>query len=349
MPHSLYEVLGLSKNASVEDIKKSYKRLAIIHHPDKGGDIDKFKEIGNAYGVLSDPAKRQTYDQLGDEHYEKGAGAGSPFDTSQMFEQFFGKNPFMNGHAFHQQHMRRKCRNVQHVIQISNRDAYFGSQKNLKVTINKRCTSCIDMCGACQGQGQINELQRMGPFTTMNSRTCDRCRGSGQAAKGRAACATCKGKCDYSEEKLIELDIPMGVETGKQFVFASLGEQAQLPNDIPGDLIFEILISLDPTLQRRGLDLIYKCPITFVESIVGKTIVVPLYEGGYSVDIGIFGIIQPGKEYTIAEKGMRTAKNRGNLIIIFQIAYLTTELSIECKKELQAIFAKHLHDGGASA
>jgi DnaJ family protein A protein 2 len=205
------------------------------------------------------------------------------------------------------------------------------------------------MCGACQGQGQINELQRMGPFTTMNSRTCDRCRGSGQAAKGRAACATCKGKCDYSEEKLIELDIPMGVETGKQFVFASLGEQAQLPNDIPGDLIFEILISLDPTLQRRGLDLIYKCPITFVESIVGKTIVVPLYEGGYSVDIGIFGIIQPGKEYTIAEKGMRTAKNRGNLIIIFQIAYLTTELSIECKKELQAIFAKHLHDGGASA
>lgn len=345
MTHKLYEVLGVSQKCSSEDIKKAYKKMAIIHHPDKGGDVDKFKEIGNAYSVLSDNQKRNAYDQLGDENYarhESGGGGGSPFDANNIFEQFFGGN----GHPFfNMEQPRRKCRDVQHVIQISNKEAYFGTRKNLKITINKKCMDCIDLCVKCQGQGQINELQRMGPFTTMNSRTCDRCRGMGQCVKGKDTCLKCNGRGDYSDEKLIELNIPMGAETGTRIVFEGYGEQPQVPNTQPGDLIFEILVALDTTFERSGINLVYKPTISFVQSIVGTTITVPLYDEQYVFDTAAtFGVIVPNKDYVIKHKGMKRDKEIGALILRFTIVYPSSPLSDECKNELKRVFEKHHFD-----
>jgi|Laugresbdmm110sd_1035091.scaffolds.fasta_scaffold00005_42 DnaJ-class molecular chaperone len=352
MGHKLYDVLGVSMNCTPEELKKSYKKLAIQHHPDKGGDSEKFKEIAHAYDVLSDSEKKQRYDQLGDEAYEMGgANNGPSFDPNSIFEQFFGGRgggmpgffggDFFGGMHGHGRPSPKKCRNLQHVVQMTNRDAYFGGHKVLKVTLHKKCMRCMETCFACQGQGQINELQRVGPFTTVASRPCDACRGTGQAVKGKSSCTECSGKGDYTEEKKIDLHIPIGTETGKQVVFPGYGEQPQHPGDLPGDLIFEMLVNLDTTFERKGLDLIYKQMLSFTESILGKKIDVPLYDGIYTVHTSEFGIIQPNKQYTISNKGMKTEKQTGNLIIVFQVVYPTKQLSEECKQEMNTLFKKY--------
>jgi len=344
MTFKLYDILGLPRNCNNDDIKKSYKKMAIVHHPDKGGDVDKFKEISNAYSILSDPEKKNRYDQLGDEGYNN-SGVEQQFDHNSIFEQFFGQaqNGFfgMDGFNIHQHQQRRKCRNVQHVIKISNKEAYFGGQKILKISINKKCMECISMCVSCQGQGQINELHRIGPFASMSSRTCDNCKGSGKCVKGKKSCVNCKGIGDYVEEKKLDLHIPIGVESGKQIIFAGMGEQPHNQNEIAGDLIFDIFVSLDNVFERRGLDLIYKCEISFYESVTGKSIDIPLYDNVHTIEIEKFGIIQPNKEYKIPQKGMISENKKGNLILLFEIRYPKLELSEDCKNDFKTLFEKH--------
>lgn len=301
MDANLYDVLNLTSNCSIEEIKKNYKKLAVEHHPDKGGDANKFKEISNAYSILSDPQKRAEYD--------------SP---NNMFQQ--------------------QCRNVVHFIQITNKEAYYGEIKTLKIMLAKKCMSCCKICQICQGQGQINHLQRIGPFTTMTSRTCDRCNGSGKCVIGKSSCSICKGHGDYQEEKRVEIVIPVSVENGKHIIIKGCGEQIQTPNDIPGDLIIQVKIIPDPIFERNGLDLIYRQTITFKDSILGKTLNVPLYDGVYTVDISELGIIEPNKRYEIKGKGMKN----GNLILLFQVKYPLVPLTIECKNVFNALFEKYL-------
>lgn len=344
MGHKLYDVLGISQNCSSDDIKKAYKKLAVQHHPDKGGDPDKFKEIANAYQILSDDEQRQKYDQLGDDLFNQTNGGGGGVDPSVIFEQFFGRgggfdpfshlfgggHPFMGGGG---QQGPRRCRNIQHAIQITNKDAYFGCEKHIKLTLHKKCLKCLESCNTCQGRGQISEMQRMGPFTSMMTRPCHVCKGTGNIPKGKASCNECKGKGEYGEEKRIDIKIPRGVETGHQVTITGCGEQAQQPGDITGDLILEVLVQLDQQFERRGLDLVHKCQINFKESILGKTIQIPHYEEPIQINLSDFGIIQPGKEYIIPNKGMVTDNSKGKLIIICQITYPTKVLN-DNQKEL---------------
>jgi len=346
MGHKFYDILGISKDASKEEIKKAYKKMAIQHHPDKGGDPDKFKEVARAYEVLSDDDKKRKYDQLGDEGFEQMSdmGMSGGMDPNSIFEQFFGGggfNPFFGGDPFMRQQrpeqMRRKARNVQHVIQISNQDAYFGTQKVLKISIQKRCFKCLKTCENCQGRGQINSMQRMGPFTTMVTQPCHICQGTGKVSGNNASCSSCKGKGDYTEEKIIELKIPMGVEMGHNIVFNGLGEQPQLENDIAGDLVFEVFVQPDPNFERSGLDLIYKSSLTFQESILGKKIKIPHYDETFEIDLGEYGIIQPNKSYILQNKGMKTIHKKGNLILKFNITYPSSVLSQDLKNKLEPL------------
>lgn len=316
MSSKLYDVLNVSPNCSVDELKKAYKKLAFEHHPDKGGDANKFKEITNAYSILSDPEQRANYD--------------NPNQGINIFEHMFGMREH---HGFN-----RKRRTVVHVIQITNREAYYGDMKTLKIMLSKKCMTCVQLCHQCQGQGQINELQRMGPFATMTSRPCHKCSGLGQCIIGRPSCANCKGRGEYQEERKIEITIPASVENGKQIVVEGCGEQMQSPNDVAGDLILEIKIIPDPIFERKGLDLIYRQTLTFRESVLGKTLNVPLYDGLYTLDIADLGIIEPNKAYEIKGKGMA----KGNLILLFQVKYPSVPLSIECKNEIGAIFSRHL-------
>jgi molecular chaperone DnaJ len=246
-----------------------------------------------------------------------------------IFEHMFGAR---------EQTFTKKRRTVVHSIQITNKEAYYGDTKTLKIMLSKKCMTCIQLCQLCQGQGQINELQRMGPFATMTSRTCNKCSGMGQCIVGRPSCNICKGRGEYQEERKIEVTIPMSVENGKQIVIEGCGEQMQSPNDVAGDLILEIKIIPDPIFERKGLDLIYRQTITFKESILGKTLNVPLYDGLYTFDIAEFGIIEPNKKYEIKGKGMKN----GDLILLFQVKYPTSQLTIECKNDFRSLFTKFI-------
>lgn len=335
MGHKLYDVLGVPKNCSGEDLKKAYKKLAIQHHPDKGGDPDKFKEISHAYQILSNDDQRRRYDQLGDENFDRG---GMPsMDPSSIFEQFFGGGgmpPFFGGPfggMFHRNEPAHKtCRNLNHVISINLREAYSGSEKHIKITLHKRCFKCLDTCHACQGKGQINELHRMGPFTNIMTRACSTCKGSGQIAKNNNSCTECNGCGEIKTEQRLDVQIPAGVETGWQKVFTGYGEQPQTPNDTPGNLVLEIMVQPDPFFERRGSDLVYKHRMTLADSICGKIIDIQLFDETIHVNTREWGIVQPGKEYSIPEKGMPNQhKKRGNLIILFSIDYPSRVLTDE--------------------
>jgi len=227
MSYKLYEVLGIGKDASKEDIKRAYKTQAIKHHPDKNGDPEKFKEISNAYQILSDDEKRAQYDRFGDAGLDQmngGSGGFETVDPRHIFEQFFGGG-MGGGHAgFHfdifqdmfggggpQRNSRIKRNDHMHTIRINLAEAYHGAQKNIRISLQKTCFKCKDTCNACQGKGMITDMRRMGFITQMMQRPCDVCRGAGMIIKGKEGCNECGGKGNYQTEEKVDIQIPRGV------------------------------------------------------------------------------------------------------------------------------------------
>ncbi len=338
-----YDTLGVAKGASKEEIKRAYKKLAVQNHPDKGGDPEKFKEISNAYQILSDDDKRDRYDQLGDDGFNNMAGGGGdPFngmDAHHIFEQMFGGG--MGGMPFHfdfgfggggpRGPIKKKTH--LHPIRISLGDAYNGVHKTIKVSVQRNCTKCREMCHNCQGRGQVTDMRRMGFITQMMQRACDRCQGTGSTSKG---CNDCEGQGTYREEKKLELHIPSGVQSGHKLVFEGLGEQAMNENEIAGDLVFEIHVSPHEHFQRNGDDLLYNTTISFADSVVGKTISIPHFSGTVEVATHEFGILQPNKPYIIPGKGMPN----GNLVLTFHIKYPVQKLSTEHRGKMKDLLTE---------
>jgi DnaJ-class molecular chaperone len=331
MTYKLYDILGIDKNASSDEIKKAYKKLAIQHHPDKGGNQEKFKEISNAYHVLSDEDKRRNYDQLGDEMFNEGNDGGvNPFEgmnPHDLFSNLFGgfgfEFPGMHGiHGMQERHVKRN--DQLHNLSISFNDAFTGFKKTIKINLVKVCLSCKAECVQCQGKGQINEIRRMGPFTQMITQACNVCQGTGQMKKGNNSCNECGGKCMINKEYKLDLEIPRGVNNGFEQRFKGYGEQKQNKKEISGDLIFRVNIVDDPIFKRRGQDLIYNETITFKESIIGKKINVSYFGEMLEIDLQKYTVIQPNKEYILKGKGMpldNQGSSFGNLILIFNIKY----------------------------
>lgn len=353
MTFKLYDALGVPQNASKEDIKRAYRKLAVQCHPDKGGDPEKFKEISNAYAILHDDEKRARYDQIGDMGMENGgmnAGQGGmPFETMDprhIFEQFFGGMPgFHFGDQFGDFERRpapvRRADHV-HQIKISLADAYHGCQKMIRVSLQKTCMQCREKCHACQGKGSITDMRRMGFFTQMMTRPCDHCAGTGMMSRGKPSCTECQGTATYLEEKKQEVTIPRGVASGHQIRIKGCGEQTKDPAETAGDLVLQIHIQDDPNFQRVGSDLIYKIPLSFGESVLGKKITIPHFDVPIEIDTSSFGICKPEKAYVLEGKGMPLSGSNqfGKLMLIFQIAYPTKALSQEQKEKLQTAFAE---------
>lgn len=322
MTHKLYELLGVPQSSSKDDIKKAYKKLAVQMHPDKGGDPEKFKEISHAYSVLSDDEKRRQYDQLGDDGFEN--GVPQHMDPNDIFAQFFGNMggfPF----GFNVDVGPQKKSNHVHELNISLEDAFKGMHKVVKVNMTKMCKGCKEMCHMCQGKGHVMDMRRMGFLTQMMQRPCDACKTSGYIAKGKTSCSDCKGTGALKEEHKLEINIPAGVDTGHHVAFKGLGEQANSPHEVPGDLIFRIHVQQHHAFRRQGADLIYTTKITLVESICGKDITIPHFAGDIHMNISEFGVIQPNKPYIVKGKGMPN----GNLLILFEITYPSKKLSRE--------------------
>lgn len=292
-----YEVLGVERNASQDDIKKAYRKLAVKHHPDKGGDPEKFKEISGAYEVLSDEQKRAHFDQFG-----TADGPQMP-DMGEMFRNFFGGGGGPGGPS------RRQDRH--HIIQVSLEEAYQGVTKKLKLSIDHPCYSCQQNCQKCQGRGGM-PIQ-MGPF--MIQRPCEVCQGAGVESKGCPACDHKKVKIDT---ETVTINISKCVMDGETFVIPNKGEQPVKQGEIAGNLIVQVRVKHHPTFVREGNHLVWTTKISFDESVKGTKVSIPHFAGDMNIDTSYFGIIDPRLRYEIVGKGMNS---ESNLYIVFDIQY----------------------------
>jgi len=339
--HKLYGVLGVAINASSDDIRRAYKALAFKYHPDKNKGIaeaeEKFKEISAAYNVLSDDAEKAKYDAIGDTNYNNGSGGGQEaHDPRDIFEAFFRRsgNPFgghgfdedifsfgMGGHASSRQ--PKKASSIEKTFVFNLDDIYSGINKDLNINIRKYCLKCNKKCGKCDGRGIIQQIRSLGIMQQIFQGTCDSCEGSGITIEGKSGCKTCNGKGFYNEDKKATLIIPKGIDENYKTAFPELGEQPRIPNVKPGDLIIHVKIEEHKHFTRKGNDLYYKTDISFIDSVVGKEVVIPYFKEKITIHTNIFGVISNGKNYLLEGKGMPIVNtaNKGNMFVEFAIQY----------------------------
>lgn len=299
-----YDVLGISKNASLEEIKNAYKRLAKTHHPDRGGKKEEFQKIQQAYETLSNHDKRHQYDNPIQNNMDNIFGFNHPFFNNQQRNEIIKKNDHF------------------YTCKITLRDVFFGITKRLKVHRSKICKKCIINCTNCDGNGKNIKRLNMGPFMQVIEQTCSNCSGSGIINEINPDCSDCNKTGRIEQDKIFEINIESGVKDGKRFVFDGWGEQAIKKNEIDGSFIVIISIDNDNFFTRNELNLFCNIKLSYRESIIGTTINIPHFTGDLSVDTRGFGIINPNKNYIIYNKGLiNESGSTGNLQIKFIIDY----------------------------
>ncbi|MDD6024476.1 MAG: molecular chaperone DnaJ [Oscillospiraceae bacterium] len=317
-----YEVLGVEKNASDDVIKKAYRKLAKKYHPDLNpGDKEaeaKFKEVGEAYEILSDPDKRARYDQYGfagvDPNYAAGdSGFGGGFggfgfdgvDLGSIFNDFFGGSSGTSS----RRNGPRKGENVRTSVILDFEEAAFGCKKEVSAQRVENCSKCSgtgsadgsapETCSACNGSG-VTTTVRQTPFGSMRQQsTCQKCGGTGKTVKN--PCPTCRGKGKVRKNKKITIDVPAGVDNGQSIRMGgegSVGSQGG-PN---GDLYIEVAVRNHSIFERNGNDISCEVPITFVQAALGGELEIPTLEGKYTYTIPEG--TQTGTEFRLRGKGI---------------------------------------------
>lgn len=302
---NLYQILGIEKTASADDIKKAYKKLAVQNHPDKGGDEKKFQEISNAYDILSDPKKKQDYDNgnNGGQHQHHAS-------HEDIFAHFFGRNGGSGG-----QTPIQKCNDILKPYKITLREAFTGVKKTLKIKLKAYHLEKLNKCDDCNGMGRIKNIRNMGIFQQVFEMQCNTCNGTG---------SNNLEECAYEIERILELHIPKGVHNNNNICIDGCGEQPKAVNKKPGNLIFNIEIINNDAFTRTGDDLNSIITINFIDSICGANINFNIMdEDSIMFNSSQFNIVHPNKKYEFKEKGMPVlGKNtRGNLYIEFNIVY----------------------------
>lgn len=327
-----YEVLGISKDASADDIKKAYRKMAMKYHPDRNpGDKEaeeKFKEVGEAYEVLSDADKKARYDQYGfagvDPNFGAGAGGygGAGFggfgdfsDLGDIFGDFFGGGRSRGS----QQNAPRRGENVMSRLELTFEEAAFGCEKEVATPRIENCPNCngtgsadgvIETCSQCRGTGQVRTVQNFMGMQMQSTTTCPACNGRGKIIK--TPCSTCKGKGKVRRTNRVKVKIPAGVDAGQSVRVR--GEGGVGSNGGPnGDLLVEIYIKRHPIFTRQDTDVLCEVPISFTQAALGATIQVPTLDG--MVDYEIPEGTQTGREFILREKGIPEVGNsrrRGN-------------------------------------
>jgi molecular chaperone DnaJ len=341
MSKDYYGILGVSRSASKDDIKKAFRKLAHKYHPDKKeGDEAKFKEVNEAYQVLSDEKKRAEYDTYGQTFGGGGAGgygdfggfggfggaqgAGVEFDIGDIFNQFFGGQGGGYGHE-------RRGRDMSIDIEVSFKDAVFGTRRSILLTKMGACDDCggsgakkgsgMKTCETCNGQGKVHEA-RKSPFGTFSvTRVCDTCGGVGEVPK--EPCATCKGQGVLHKREEVTVRVPAGIGSGEMIRITGGGEA--IPKGIPGDLYIKVHVTPDPHFTREGNNIIMRLPIKLSEALLGATRTIETLDG--KIDISIPTGATFGEKLRVRGKGVPTGEGerRGDLLVV---------LSIEMPKKL---------------
>jgi DnaJ homolog subfamily A member 2 len=330
-----YSILGVEKNASGDDIKNAYRKLAREHHPDKGGDKERFQEIQKAYETLSDPQRRQEYDSPSP-FGRSGSGGGDPFGFN--FESFFEMNGFGRGGSGSRM---SKCNNHFYHCKVTLRDIYFGITKTIKITRRRHCEKCRRDCNDCGGSGMLQRVVQLGPIRQIIQQQCNSCGGTGRKEMSNKDCGQCKGENTISEERLVEIKIPRGSNSEQQIVIEGWGEQPTKGNSVAGDLVVLVSAQPDQHFTREGMDLVYTEGLSLAESIVGKEMTIPHYTGEIRINTNTLGIINPNKRYRISGKGMVKEFNAsGDLFMRFDIKYPERTFTREELDMLTNVFGK---------
>lgn len=356
-----YEILGVSKSASQDELKKAYKKAAIKNHPDKGGDPEKFKEIAQAYDVLNDPEKREIYDQYGEDALKEGmGGAGPSHNPFDIYEAFFGGGAFGGGGS---SRVRRQKHgeDVVHTLKVSLDDLYNGTSKKLSLSRNILCQKCkgkgsksgvSGRCYGCQGTGmKITTRQiRLGMIQQMQH-VCPECRGSGEVISERDKCLQCKGNKVTQEKKVLEVHVEKGMQHGQKIVFEGQADQA--PDTIAGDIVFVLQLKEHPKFKRKFDDLYVEHTISLTEALCGFQFALTHLDGRQLLIKSNPGeIIKPGQSKAINEEGMPHHQRpfiKGRLYIHFNVDFPESGiLSPEQCRTLETILppraSKHLTD-----
>jgi molecular chaperone DnaJ len=346
-----YEVLGVVKNASQEEIKKAYRKLALKHHPDRNKNDKtseaKFKEASESYHVLSDKKRRENYDQFGHAAFESGGGRGfSSSDFSGSFSDIFGSDvfeDFFEGFGGRGRTQRRSSdfrgSDLRYDLSISLEEAYNGKKQEINYSSSDTCERCGGYggepgskpvsCNTCDGQGKVRSSQ--GFFTIQQ--TCPECSGSGE--KISDVCKECKGMCKKHAKRQISTTIPKGVDDGTRIRLSGKGE-AGIKGGGNGDLY--IFVSIEPhnIFKRSEENLFFEFPVSLADAALGITVEVPTINGE-STKIKIPAGTQNGKQFRLKGKGMPIIRNKNYGDFYMRII---TEVPVSLTKEQKTLLEK---------
>ena len=326
-----YEVLGIEKSATDAEIKSAFRRLAKQYHPDVNKEPDaeaKFKEIQEAYAVLSDENRRKQYDQFGHAAFDGTGGAGgfggfdaSGFDFSDIFESIFGNSFGFGGRGASNRSTRGADKLMR--IRLTFEEAVFGCEKEINLDVNSTCPECDgkggfneSTCDACHGSGTVTSEQRTMFGTFMTKTTCPKCGGLGKSYKEE--CSKCRGRGTIRENKNLTVTIPSGVDHGNRLRLSGKGEAGNNggPN---GDLYLEFVVEGHKFYERDGDDIYLEVPLTFTEAILGCKKEIPTLYG--NIKLTVPDGTNTGDKQRIRGKGVDNASNyrKGDMYVIFKV------------------------------
>lgn len=345
-----YEVLGLSREASETEIKKAYRRLARQHHPDANpGDPDaeeRFKELTEAYEVLSEPQARRAYDTYGHQVPRAGAGAGGPggdpFGGFQdIFEAFFGDRFGGGGSFFGGTGTTRtpsRGGDIEVEVEVTLKEAAFGVEREVNVQVIRECSVCdgkggteTRQCGTCSGVGMVRTVRESLLGQMVSTQTCPTCGGRGVIIV--VECENCRGSGRISEVVTRGIQVPAGIEDGMSIRVSGAGHAGERGAP-PGDLYMRIRVAEDPELIRDGDDLVHHMRVNFVEAALGAEAEVPTLDG--TAEVRIEPGTQPGAALTLKGEGMPRLRRRGrgDLKVVVDVM-VPTQLNAEQRELLK--------------
>ena len=346
-----YEVLGVSKTASQDEIKKAYRKLSKQYHPDinkEAGADAKFKEISEAYEVLSDQEKRAQYDQFGHAGpqgfggFNGGFSGGDGFGFEDIFSSFFGGG---GGGRRRDPNAPRKGNDLQYSMTIEFEEAVFGKEKEIEVSKDEICDTCDGSgakpgtsptkCTQCQGHGQVNITQDT-PFGRVQTKlTCPVCEGTGKEIKDK--CTTCSGRGRVTKRKKIKITIPAGVDDGQQLRVSGQGEPG-VNGGPAGDLYVVFRVKPDARFERDGDDIYYTLPLTFAQAALGDEVEIPTVQG--KVKLKIPAGTQSSTKFRLKGKGVKNVHGYGVGDQHVIVKVITPKKLTEKQKQLLREFAE---------
>ena len=357
MAKNYYETLGVDKKATQDDIKKAFRKLAQKHHPDKGGDEATFKEITEAYSVLSDERKRREYDSYG-QTFAGGAGQGGfgfdpsqfqggfggvEFDLNDLFEGF--GDIFGGGMGRGRTRMRRG-RDISVDIEVSFKESILGGKRSVLISKVDKCEVCqgsgakpgteMETCKTCNGAGRIHETRQTIMGTIQTQSVCPTCEGSGKVPKDK--CENCHGHGVLKREVEINIDIPRGIDGGEMIRMPGMGEAVK--GGVSGDLYVKVHVKPHAVFRKEGPNLVMDMPVKLTDALLGTTVTVTTIDDK-QLEVKIPAMTKTEETLRLRGKGVRYDDGAGDLLIKVT-AILPKKLSTKAKKAIEDLKSEGL-------